>query len=143
MCRGSLLSDKRKSHCLPGASHWPQLHVTIASLAVDISNACFLVKPLSVHVHMRTGRASPATAVLMCVTALGDLDVAWALLLCPRASGAGWVPCPAVAVTGGRRQGSWPQHCAITCGKAQAVRISPAAPEMAVSKSCQNKKMQN
>ena len=74
----------------------------------------------------------------MRVTALGDLAVGWGLLLCLRAGGAGWVPLPAVAGTGRRRHGAWPQYCAAMCGKAQAVGMSPAAPEMDVSKSRRN-----
>lgn len=141
VCRGLLLSDKRKSYCLPRASCWPQLHGTICSLAVHISNARFAVKPAPVHTPK--ARASPAAAALMCATVPGDLAVGWGLLPCARARGAGWVPCPAMAGTGRCRQQAWPQRCAATCGKAQAVGISPAALEMDVSKSCQDKKMQN
>lgn len=56
-----------KSYCLPWASCWPQLHETIFSLAVHISNAHFEVKPTPVHTPK--ARASPATAALVCVTA--------------------------------------------------------------------------
>lgn len=97
-----------KSYCLPWASCWSQLHGTIFSLAVHISNAHFRVKPTPVHTPK--ARASPATAALMCVTALGDLAVGWGLLPCARASGVVWVPCPAMVDTGR----CW-QHLATCC----------------------------